>query len=138
MADNEGARDSGTHIASLVPTFDTRTMQQVVGMPRIVGPGPTRGDGGCESVRMSTVVLPIRPDPEGCQNPVPSRRCEVVLVQKSAESIPSRDLPTWGRREGRLGQGWRASAERPVRALAVVVLDEDAQDPLELARSENQ
>ena len=25
---------------------------------------------------------------EGCQSPVPSRHCEVVLVQKSAESIP--------------------------------------------------
>ena len=34
---------------------------------------------------------------EGCQNPVPSRRCEVVLVQKSAESIPSLDLPTQDR-----------------------------------------
>jgi hypothetical protein len=59
-------------------------------------------------------------------------------VQKSAESTPSLDLPTRGRRQRQLGRRWRTSAERPVRALAVVVLDEDAQDPVELAQSGNQ
>jgi hypothetical protein len=31
-------------------------------------------------------------EPEGCQNPVPSRRCEVVLVDKPAESLAASDL----------------------------------------------
>jgi len=56
-------------------------------------------------------------------------------MHEAAESIPSLDLPTRGRRQCQLGRGWRTSAERPVRTLAVVVLHEDAQDPVELVRS---
>jgi hypothetical protein len=59
-------------------------------------------------------------------------------MHEDTESVPSFDCRTQGRPSCRLGRGWRTSAERPVRALAVVVLDEDAQGLVELAWHEDQ
>src|ERR1035437_9881536 len=89
-------------------------------------------------VRAPKSLATPRPEREGCQNPVPSCRGPLVPMHEATESIPSLDLPTRGRRQCQLGRGWYTSAERPVRALAVVVLDEDAQDPVELAQSGDQ
>ena len=59
-------------------------------------------------------------------------------MQETAESISSLDRRVRGRLRHRLGGNGRASTESSVRALAVVVIDEDAQDPVEVAGSENQ
>ena len=59
-------------------------------------------------------------------------------MHEATESIPSLDHRTRRRRQCQLGRGGRTSAERPMRALAVVVIYEDAQDPLELARPEDE
>ena len=72
-------------------------------------------------------------DREGCQNPVPSGCRSVVLVHQAAEPIPTvhRRTGNWTRvRRDRL-RG--TSAERAVRPLTVVVLNEHAQDPLDTA-----
>ena len=77
--------------------------------------------------------------PEGCQNPDPSRcGLVVVLMDEASESIPSLDRRADDRGATGGRRSWRTSAERAVRTLAVVVIEEDTQDPLELARSEDQ
>jgi hypothetical protein len=59
-------------------------------------------------------------------------------VEEAAESVASLDrcLRWWWR--WRLGRERRASPERAVWALGVVVVDEDAQDAVEVARAEDQ
>jgi len=59
-------------------------------------------------------------------------------VEESAESVasPGRCLRRW--RRWRLGRDRRLAPERSVWALAVVVVDVDAQDAVELALSEDQ
>jgi hypothetical protein len=59
-------------------------------------------------------------------------------MHEATESISSLDRRVWGRQPYRLEQGGRTSTERPVWTLAVVMLDVDTQDPVELARSEDQ
>jgi hypothetical protein len=58
-------------------------------------------------------------------------------VQQPAEPISTPD-PTGGDRRSQLDWIWRPEGQRPVRALAVVVLDEGARDPLELARADDE
>ena len=101
--------------------------------------GRTEPKGGIAAFdRLVCQVMTKEPYREGCQNPVPSRRGPVVLMQEATESISSLDRPIRRWRPRGLGRGWRTSAERSMRTLAVVVLGEDAQDPVELARSEDQ
>jgi hypothetical protein len=57
-------------------------------------------------------------------------------MHEAAESIPSLDRRAYDRGACD-GRSWRASAERPMRTLLVVVIDEDTQDPGELARPED-
>jgi len=58
-------------------------------------------------------------------------------VYESAESVSSFDWCHWSRRRTGRWRGWRALVERSVWTLAVVVLDEDAQDMFELTRSQD-
>jgi hypothetical protein len=55
-------------------------------------------------------------------------------MHEATESIASLDRGADDRRAAGGGRSWWASGERPVRALAVVVIDVDAQDAVELAR----
>ena len=75
---------------------------------------------------------------EGCQNPVPSGCRSVVLVHQAAEPIPTVHRRTGNWTPVRLDRLRGTSAERAVRPLTVVVLNEHAQDPLEVTRSEDQ
>jgi hypothetical protein len=59
-------------------------------------------------------------------------------MHKATESISSPDRLIGRWRSRGLGRGWRTTVECPVRALAVVMLNEDAQDLVEVARSEDQ
>ena len=59
-------------------------------------------------------------------------------MHEATESIASLDRRVEDRRVAGGGRSWWASGERSVRALAVVVIDVDAQDAVELARSEAQ
>jgi hypothetical protein len=58
-------------------------------------------------------------------------------VQQPAEPI-STSYATGSGRWTRLGWIWRPQGQRPVRTLAVVVLDEGARDPLEVARDDDE
>lgn len=59
-------------------------------------------------------------------------------MHETSESIPSLDCRAddWG--AGGDSRRWRTSAQCSARALAVVMLDEDAENPIELERSEDQ
>jgi hypothetical protein len=61
----------------------------------------------------------------------------VVLVDQAAEAVAATDLAD-GRCRRWLPRLWWVEVERAVRPLRVVVVDEDAQDALQVAAVENQ
>jgi hypothetical protein len=82
--------------------------------------------------------LRCQQQPEGCQNVDPSCCGEVVFVQEAAESVASREFRVWGWRRWRRVREWWVAAECAVWALGVVVVYVDAEDAVEVARSEDQ
>jgi hypothetical protein len=84
--------------------------------------------------RTAAVVLGVK----GAKTPVPSCRSSVVLMHEATESIPSPNRRANDRGAAGGGRSWWTSTECSVRALTVVMLDEDTQEPVEVARSEDQ